>query len=89
MVTLDGLTETKMTDDEEKKKPINWGKPVKVVAVTAACAGVGIIGAIGAVTCCAVSEVVLPAVLCMKVAGITGGAIGLVLGIGKKKGKSE
>lgn len=84
-----------MTDLSEKNEPketngglrkgIDFTKPIKVVAVTCACAGAGVIGAIGAVTAAAVGEVVLPALLCMKVAGITGGAIGLALGLGRKK----
>ena len=82
MGNLDERTETKVT---ENRKHFDMAKPIKVVAITAACTGVGIIGAIGAVTAAAVGEVVLPAVLCMKVAGITGGAIGLAFGIGGKK----
>ena len=64
---------------------MNWEKPIKVVAATTVCAGIGILGAIGAVTVAAAGEIVLPLVLCMKVAGITGGAIGLALGIGKNR----
>ena len=93
MSTLDEITESKVTNEEEKNKSvdksidksIDLGKPIKVVAITAACAGVGVMGAIGVVTCCCLGEILLPAALCLKVAGITGGAIGLVLGIGRKK----
>ena len=84
MTDLSEKTESKETNGG-LRKGIDFTKPIKVVAVTCACAGAGVIGAIGAVTAAAVGEVVLPALLCMKVAGITGGAIGLALGLGRKK----
>lgn len=85
MPALNENREVKETGYAEKKKSFDLARPIKAVAITAACAGVGIIGAIGAVTVAAVGEIVLPAALCLKVAGITGGAIGLALGIGRKK----
>lgn len=69
----------------EPKRSCDFRGPVKTIALTAAFAGAGVLGAIAAVTAAAVGEVILPAALCLKVAGVTGGAIGLALGIGTKK----
>jgi len=89
MTDLSEKTESKETNGG-LRKGIDFTKPIKVVAVTCACAGAGVIGAIGAVTAAAVvGEFVLPALLCMKVAGITGGAIGLALGLGRKESREE
>lgn len=67
------------------KKKCDVTTPIKIAAVTVACAGLGVIGGIWIVTAAAAAEIVLPAALCLNVGGITGGALGLVFGIGKKK----
>ena len=61
------------------------GKPIKAIAGTAAGAGIGVIGAVAAITTAAAFEVVLPVALCLWAGGVTFGAVGLMLGIGKKK----
>lgn len=73
----------------EQKRNINLLKPLRVVAVTTACAAIGVLGAIGAVTIAAAAEVVLPAALCLKAAGIAGGAVGLFLGLSSEKSSHQ
>ncbi len=75
--------------DEEQKietsKAVDVGSVVKPVATTTAGAGVGVVGAIAGITTAAAFEIVLPVALCLWACGITGGAIGLTFGMGRKK----
>ena len=73
------------TDLEEEKKGIDFRRPVKTAAFTAAGAGAGVLGAIAGITVVGLFEIALPVGLCLWVGGVTCGAIGLVLGMSKKK----
>ena len=77
--------ELQVPNKKERKKVADLSRPVKVTAVTTASAGVGVMSAVAAVTIAATFEIALPAALCLWAGGITCGAIGLALGIGKKK----
>jgi len=72
------------TDSGEGKKGIDLRRPVKTAALTAAGAGAGVLGAIAGVTIAGMLEIVLPVGLCLWAGGVTCGAIGLALGVGKK-----
>ena len=72
-------------EPEEKKRAIDLRQPVRTAAVAAASAGAGVLGAIAGVTIAGIFEVALPIGLCLWAGGITCGAIGLALGMGKKK----
>jgi len=70
---------------EEGKKGINLRQPIKTAAFTAAGAGVGVLGVIAGITVASVFEIALPIGLCLWAGGVTFGAIGLALGVHKKK----
>ncbi len=73
------------TSLEEKKRGVDLKPPVKTAAFTAAGAGAGVLGAIAGVTLAGIFEIALPVGLCLWAGGITCGAIGMALGVGKKK----
>lgn len=74
------------TNLEEKKTGIDLRRPVKTAAFTVTGAGTGVLGAIAGVTLVAgLFEIALPVGLCLWAGGITCGAIGMALGVGKKK----
>jgi hypothetical protein len=73
------------TDSGEGKKSIDLKRPVKTAAFTAAGAGAGVLGAIAGITVVGLFEIALPVGLCLWAGGVTCGAIGLALGVGKKK----
>lgn len=60
-------------------------KGAKVTASTVAGASLGVVGGIAGITAAAIGEVVLPVVLCLWATGLAGGALGLLLGVGKDK----
>jgi len=70
---------------EGKKRAIDLREPVRTAAITAVGAGAGVLGAIAGVTIAALFEIALPIGLCLWAGGVTCGAIGLALGMGKKK----
>lgn len=70
---------------EERKRGVDLKPPVKTAAFTAAGAGAGVLGAIAGVTLAGLFEIALPVGLCLWAGGVTFGAIGLALGVGKKK----
>lgn len=72
------------TDSGERKKDIGLRRPVKTAAITAAGAGAGVLGAIAGITVAGIFEIALPVGLCLWAGGVTCGAIGLALGMGKK-----
>ena len=72
------------TDLKEGKKGIDLRRPVKTAAFTAAGAGAGVLGAIAGMTLAGIFEIALPVGLCLWAGGVTCGAIGLALGVGKK-----
>jgi len=73
------------TSVEEEKKGIDLTRPLKTAAVTAGGAGLGVLGAIAGVTIAGIFEVALPVGLCLWAGGVTCGAIGMALGMGKKR----
>ena len=73
------------TNLEEKKTGIDLRRPVKTAAFTVTGAGTGVLGAIAGVTLAGIFEIALPVGLCLWAGGITCGAIGMALGVGKKK----
>lgn len=73
------------TDLEKRKRGIDLKGPVKTAAFTAAGAGAGVMGAIAGITLAGIFEIALPVGLCLWAGGVTCGAIGLALGVGKKK----
>ncbi|HUW23498.1 MAG TPA: hypothetical protein VMW39_05660 [bacterium] len=73
------------TNLEEKKTGIDLRRPVKTAAFTITGAGTGVLGAIAGVTLAGIFEIALPVGLCLWAGGITCGAIGMALGVGKKK----
>jgi len=73
------------TSVEEEKKSIDLTRPIKTAAVTAAGAGLGVLGAIAGITVAGIFEVALPVGLCLWAGGVTCGAIGMALGVGKKR----
>jgi len=74
------------TNLEERKRGVDLKPPVKTAAFTAVGAGAGVLGAIAGVTLVAgLFEIALPVGLCLWAGGITCGAIGMALGVGKKK----
>ena len=73
------------TNLEEKKTGIDLRRPVKTAAFTITGAGTGVLGAIAAVTVAGMLEIALPVGLCLWAGGVTCGAIGMALGVGKKK----
>jgi len=70
---------------EEKKRGFDLRPPIRTAAITAAGAGAGVLGAIAGVTVAGIFEIALPIGLCLWAGGLTCGAIGLALGIGRKK----
>ncbi len=59
---------------------------IKAAGSTATGAGIGVIGGITGIAVAAAGEVILPVALCLWATGLTGGAIGLLLGLpGKEK----
>ena len=71
-----------MTDyDYEKKNGDGIIEGAGIVAKTAAGVGIGLIGAAVGVAALSAAEVALPAMLCLKAAGIVGGGIGLIFGV--------
>jgi len=73
------------TNLEERKRGVDLKPPVKTAAFTAAGAGAGVLGAIAGVTLAGIFEIALPVGLCLWAGGVTCGAIGMALGVGKKK----
>ena len=73
------------TNLEERKRGVDLKPPVKTAAFTAVGAGAGVLGAIAGVTLAGIFEIALPVGLCLWAGGVTFGAIGLALGVGKKK----
>ncbi|NIM03682.1 hypothetical protein GTN66_06000 [bacterium] len=71
-------------DSEERKKNMDLRRPVKTAAFTAAGAGAGVLGAIAGITVAGLFEIALPVGFCLWAGGVTCGAIGLALGVGKK-----
>jgi len=74
------------TSLEQNKKGTDLREPIKTAAFTAGGAGVGVLGAIAGITVASVFEIALPIGLCLWAGGVTFGAIGLALGVHKKKG---
>ncbi len=69
---------------------VDLRKPIKTVAVTAVGAGMGVVGAVAGITMAAiVFEIALPVTLCLWAGGVTCGAAGLALGIGKNGKEGE
>ncbi|MFB0526970.1 MAG: hypothetical protein ACETVO_05840 [bacterium] len=77
--------ELEETDLKERKKGIDLRRPVKTAAFTAAGAGAGVLGAIAGITLAGIFEIALPVGLCLWAGGVSCGAIGLALGVCKKK----
>lgn len=73
------------TNLEERKRGVDLKPPVKTAAFTITGAGAGVLGAIAGVTLAGLFEIALPVGLCLWAGGVTFGAIGLALGMGKKK----
>ena len=67
--------------EEEKEGEITVLNGFGVVATTAAGVGVGLLGSALGVAALAAAEVVLPALLCLKAAGVVGGGVGFVIGL--------
>ena len=82
-----------MTDYEyEEKNGSTFMDGAGVVAKTATGVGVGLIGAAIGVAALAAAEITLPAMLCLKAAGIVGGGVGLVFGVNsvqKRKNREQ
>lgn len=73
------------TSLEKGKRGISLRRPIKTAAITVASAGVGVLGAVAGITVASVFEIALPIGLCLWAGGVTCGAIGLALGVHKKK----
>lgn len=69
-------------NENEKNMTING---VEVIAKTATGVGVGLLGAAVGVAALAAADIVLPALLCLKAAGVVGGGIGLLFGVNSVK----
>lgn len=76
-----------MEYDEFEKDELKNGviKGAGVVAKTATGAGIGLLGAAVGIAALATADIVLPALLCLKAAGIVGGGIGLIFGVNSFK----
>jgi hypothetical protein len=62
---------------------------IKTAALITAGAGLGILGGVAAITVAVVAwETVLPVKVCLWAAGVTGGAVGLSLGVKTKNNRS-
>jgi hypothetical protein len=70
--------------NDEKTKNIALSG-VGVVATTATGVGVGLLGAAVGVAALAAVDIVLPALLCLKAAGVVGGGVGLLFGVNSTK----
>ncbi|MDO8805449.1 MAG: hypothetical protein Q7R35_13590 [Elusimicrobiota bacterium] len=70
-------------DDELAEYQVCQG--IKTSAGTVAGAGLGVIAGIAGIAAAAAIEIVLPVSLCLWAAGVSGGAIGLMLGMDPKK----
>ena len=80
------MSEEIIDEKKDETKRHDLRTPVKVIASTATGAGVGVLGAVAGIAVATVcGEVVLPVALCLWAGGITFGALGLILGLGKKK----
>ena len=73
-----------MTKEEELDE-FNVAQGIKTGATTVAGAGLGLIAGVAGIAAAAAIEIVLPVTLCLWAAGVSGGALGLLLGIGQKK----
>jgi hypothetical protein len=78
------LMKIKAEEDKERKK-INLRRPVQAITATATGAGIGVMGAITGVAIAAAFKVALPVALCLWAGGVTFGAVGLTVGMGRKK----
>lgn len=75
--------EKKTNGHNESPKPCQG---FKTVGSTVTGAGLGVIGGITAISAAAFGEILLPVGICLWATGVTGGAIGFLLGIpGKNK----
>ncbi len=75
-----------MSERMSEHRCIDLKRPIKTVAVTAVGAGLGVVGAVAGITMAAiVFEIALPVTLCLWAGGVTFGAAGLALGIGRNK----
>ncbi len=75
---------------EKKCKVINRNQDMlhrtgKIASKTAAGVGIGAIAGLGTLAAAALAEVTLPVVFVLKVFGFTGGTLGLLQGIKRKK----
>ena len=70
---------------EEELDEFQVCQGVKTGAATVAGVGLGLIAGVAGIAAAAVIEIVLPVSLCLWATGVSGGAIGLLLGMGSKK----
>ena len=70
-------------EDELDEYAVSEG--IKTGASTVAGAGLGVIAGIAGIVAAAAIEIVLPVSLCLWATGVSGGALGLVLGLNKKR----
>jgi len=73
------------TTKEEELDEFNVCRGIKTGATTVAGAGLGLIAGVAGIAAAAAIEIVLPVSLCLWAAGVSGGAVGLLLGLDKKK----
>ena len=71
--------------EEKKEKKVDAIEGVGVIAKTATGVGLGLLGAALGVAALATADVILPALLCLKAAGVVGGGIGLIFGVSSFK----
>ncbi len=81
------MKETDQFELEEEKDKISVTDGFGIVGKTITGVGVGLLGASVGVAVLAASEVILPALLCLKAAGLIGGGVGLALGVNSAKKK--
>jgi len=73
------------TTKEEECDEFKVCQGIRTGASTVAGAGLGLITGVAGIAAVAAIEIVLPVSLCLWAAGVSGGAIGLLLGLDSKK----
>jgi len=77
------------TIKEEELDEFRVCQGIKTGATTVAGAGLGLIAGVAGIAAAAAIEIVLPVTLCLWATGVSGGALGLLLGIDRKKSVKE
>jgi hypothetical protein len=76
------MTDSKNSKNKSRSVAVDG---ISIAAKTATGVGVGLIGAAVGVAALATADIVLPALLCLKAAGVVGGGIGLISGVNSTK----